>query len=40
MDGKVSRVWMTGPLTAYTSGFAAELKRVGYKENPVTTRCD
>ena len=34
MGDKASRVRVTGPLTAYASGFAAELSRVGYRENP------
>lgn len=33
MGGKASRVRVTGPLTAYAGGFAAELSRVGYTEN-------
>lgn len=32
--GDPSRVRITGPLEAYASGFAAELRRVGYRENP------
>jgi site-specific recombinase XerD len=34
MGDKASRVRVTGPLTAYASSFAAELSRVGYRENP------
>jgi site-specific recombinase XerD len=32
MGGKASRVRVTGPLTAFASGFAMELSRVGYTE--------
>jgi hypothetical protein len=33
MGDKASRVRVTGPLTAYSAGFAAGLTRVGYTEN-------
>ena len=33
MGGNPLRVCVTGPLGTYASGFASELRRVGYTEN-------
>ncbi len=35
MDSDLSRVRLVGPLEAYGSGFAMELARIGYRNNPV-----